>query len=210
MQNTTSNQELRSPRSANSGFTLIELLVVIVMIAALAAIAAPSWGAFLNRQRVNKAQDRIISALQDAQTTAKQRKLSYQVSFRNLNGVAQYVVHPATVSASSLSNNDWKVLSPEEKRNSSSGQLWLRTNISSTGVNIASSTPNTTGSVVFDYFGALPRISKITQDGQQGLNITIAIPQRGDSNQAIAGTKRCVIVNSILGSMTTQRQGGCI
>src|SRR5690242_15567692 len=124
MQNTTLDKELRSPRAANSGFTLIELLVVIVMIAALAAIAAPGWGAFVNRQRVNKAQDRILAALQDAQTTAKKRKLSYQVSFRTSNGVAQYVVHPATVPSSSLASGDWKVLSPEEKRNNSSGQLW--------------------------------------------------------------------------------------
>ena len=198
----------RSPQAANSGFTLLELLAVIVIIAALAAITAPGWVAFVNRQKVSKAQDRIFSALQDAQTTAKQRKLTYQVSFRRTtNGVAQYAVHPSSVPASSLDANAWKNLSPEESGRNNAGQLWVATNISSSGINqVSSPTALASGSyasVVFDYFGTLPRGSST------GLDITIAFPLGNNSSQAIQGTKRCVKVTSLLGAMTTDRASGC-
>ncbi|MBW4488214.1 MAG: prepilin-type N-terminal cleavage/methylation domain-containing protein [Trichocoleus desertorum ATA4-8-CV12] len=198
----------RSSQAANSGFTLLELLVVVIIIAALAAITAPGWLTFVNRQKVSKAQDRIFSALQDAQTTAKKRKLTYQVSFRRTTaGVAQYAVHPSSVLAANLDANAWKNLSPEESGRNKAGQLWVGTNISSSGIN-KSGTPGALASgsyasVVFDYFGTLP----IGSD--TGLDITIALPQGNNSAQSIQGTKRCVKVTSLLGAMTTDRASGC-
>lgn len=198
----------RSPQAASSGFTLLELLVVVVIIAALAAITAPGWLTFINRQKVSKAQDRIFSALQDAQTTAKQRKLTYQVSFRRTtNGVAQYAVHPSSVLASSLDANAWKNLSPEESGRNKAGQLWVGTNIASSGINqlgtAGALASGSYASVVFDYFGTLPRGSST------GLDITIALPLGNNSSQPIQGTKRCVKVTTLLGAMTTDRGSGC-
>ncbi|MEP0871638.1 prepilin-type N-terminal cleavage/methylation domain-containing protein [Trichocoleus desertorum AS-A10] len=198
----------RSPQAASSGFTLLELLVVVIIIAALAAITAPGWLTFVNRQKVSKAQDRIFSALQDAQTIAKQRKLTYQVSFRRTtNGVAQYAVHPSSVLAANLDANVWKNLSPEESGRNKAGQLWVGTNITSSGINkVGSSTALASGSyasVVFDYFGTLPRGS------DTNLDITIALPLGNNSSQPIQGTKRCVKVTSLLGAMSAGRSTEC-
>lgn len=198
----------QSSQAANSGFTLLELLVVIIIIAALAAITAPSWLAFFNRQRVNKAQDRVLAALQDAQIAAKQRKLTYQVTFRRTaNGVAQYAVHPSSVLASSLDASTWKNLSPEESGRNNAGQLWVGTNIASSGINKTSTAgalaSGSYASVVFDYFGTLP------VNSDTGLDLTVALPLGSNLSQPIQGTKRCVKVTTLLGAMTTGRGSAC-
>ena len=83
----------RSPLASNSGFTLIELIVVVLIIAVLSTIAAPGWLGFVNRQRVNKANDAVLSILQEAQSEAKRRKLSYTVQFRQENNEPQVAVY---------------------------------------------------------------------------------------------------------------------
>lgn len=68
----------------------------MVVIGILAAIAAPSWITFTNRQRVNAANDAVLSALQDAQRDAKRTKRSYSVSFGTNNNVPEVAIHFAT------------------------------------------------------------------------------------------------------------------
>ncbi|MGF1536835.1 MAG: Tfp pilus assembly protein FimT/FimU [Elainellaceae cyanobacterium] len=58
-------------RSTDAGFTLFEVLVVVIIASVLAAIAAPSWGAFLNRQKAKRASDHIRQAIQFTQAEAR-------------------------------------------------------------------------------------------------------------------------------------------
>lgn len=94
---------LQRSRRHNSGFTLIEMLVVVFIVATLAAISAPSWSAFVNRQRVNKVNDAVLSVLQQAQTEAKRTKKDYKVQFQTSSGVLQYDVYTG-------SSPNWKTL----------------------------------------------------------------------------------------------------
>ncbi|MGQ4647667.1 prepilin-type N-terminal cleavage/methylation domain-containing protein [Lyngbya aestuarii] len=78
-----------------AGFTFLELMVVVFMMGILSAIATPSWLGFVDRQRLNSAQDQVYWAMQEAKSKAKLQKITWQASFREIDGVVQWAVHPA-------------------------------------------------------------------------------------------------------------------
>jgi type II secretory pathway pseudopilin PulG len=72
-------------------------LVSLIIIGFLAAITVPSWLGFVNTVRLNTAQNEVYLAIREAQSQAITNKLTWQVSFREQNGIVQWAVHPATI-----------------------------------------------------------------------------------------------------------------
>lgn len=82
-------------KRTTTGFTLLENLVIVFMIGILTAIAAPAWIGLTRRVALNSANDQIYMALRQAQSRAKQQKITVQVSFRQQDNRAQWAIHPA-------------------------------------------------------------------------------------------------------------------
>lgn len=68
----------------SKGFTLIELMVVIAVVTILAIAAAPTYTALLDRYRVNKAAEDVISVISNAR--AGSMKLHRQVNVKVATG----------------------------------------------------------------------------------------------------------------------------
>src|SRR5919199_6433626 len=68
-------------RKGDGGFTLLEVLIIVILVGIFAAIAAPSWLAFINRQRVRTVNDRVLQTLRLAQSEAKRGKREVKLTF---------------------------------------------------------------------------------------------------------------------------------
>lgn len=185
----------------DTGFSLLELIVVVLIIGALAGIIAPSWLTFVNRQKVNKANDIILAALQEAQRQAKIKKLSYSVSFQTKHEIPQIAVYPMVSQDTTPSN--WRDLGAE--LGIKSGQLLLGTNLktsqantANTSITYASTTPVT---ITFDYMGTVPSFGS-------PLKVLVAVPKAGSTTQP-SDTKRCVILATLIGGMRTDKDSNC-
>lgn len=98
-----------SHKKSTSGFTLLEILIITVIVSILGIIAASSWVGLTRRMALNAANDEIYIALREAQTKAKQQKITFQASFREQDNRTQWAVHPA---ATLPANAIWQNLDP--------------------------------------------------------------------------------------------------
>ena len=199
----------------DTGFTMLEVLVVVVIIGILSAILAPSWLAFVNRQQVNKANDTILAALQDAQRQAKNKKLSYSVSLQTKSGIPQIALYQSVdKDGNKVTPSNWRDLGAE--LGIKSGQLLIGTNLKDGQVNtvISSIAYNSTTpvTITFDYMGNLPNadLGKESTVSKEipGLRILAAAPKAGNPTQP-SETKRCVIVSTLIGGMRTDKDSKC-
>lgn len=65
----------------SEGFTLVELMVVIAVVAILAAVAAPSYTALMDRYRVGKAAEDVVSVISNARAGSVKLHRQVNVSF---------------------------------------------------------------------------------------------------------------------------------
>jgi type II secretory pathway pseudopilin PulG len=197
---TQSRQQLlrRSPSQREGGFTIMELLIIIIIVGVLAAIAAPSWLSFVNQRRVNAANDFVLRSLQDAQSQAKSKKLSYSVSLiAPSDGSPAIAVHPASSPPSNTATDKrWKSFGQE--LGIKPKQIWLGTNATNAGTvaaNLKPVPPNGVTAITFDYLGNV-------QSGN-GLVIAVAAAQANNPTTPLPQTNRCVAVTTLLGAMQT-------
>lgn len=202
----------RSLSKSNAGFTLIEVMFVMFVMGILAAIAAPSWISFTNRQRVNAANDAVLSALQDAQRQAKRNKLRYNVSFISVQDqVPKVAVYPAAELVPTLIDDPrWTKLG--EYIALQKGQVLLYSNIDPAN-NPANNPANQNRKVAaitlatnartltFNETGSLPLGGNTTSFP---LKVVVAQAKPGNSPPSNV-MKRCVIVETLLGGMRTAK-----
>ena len=188
---------------SNSGFTLIEVLVVIVMVGILSAIAAPSWLGFVARQRLNKSNDAVLAALREAQREARNRKLSYSVSFRTKDQKPEVAIH-----RHDLAPQYWRSLGAEAGVNTD--KFLLGTNIEGSNTKKGENpiyNEDEPQSITFNHIGIL-ELKQDNSSADTGLKVVLAIPKPDKPTEA-SDAKRCVIVETLIGGIRTAKDEDC-
>ncbi|NES02312.1 MAG: type II secretion system protein [Okeania sp. SIO2F4] len=201
------------PKASTVGFTIVELMVVVLIIGILSAIAAPGWNAFISRQRTRTVNDGVFRALRSAQSDAKLKKVRRTVQFRDVNINAE--VNPSTdkpyndpprfiistyddddpPSDTNPPNNAplWKSLGANGEIKAGMVKLIVQEcETKDADDNCTSYKGDTDNLIQFDYLGAVE-----ISDPIQELPFAVSV------STADGGARRCVIVETLLGSMRT-------
>ncbi|MEG3907794.1 GspH/FimT family pseudopilin [Microcoleus sp. w2-18bC1] len=180
------NYKNTASRKGDQGFTLLEVLVIALIVGILSSIAAPSWVAFINRQRVRTVNDRVFQSLRFAQSEAKRTKRDITVTFNYIPN--NPVADPPTVTIDTVPPGVNSSGQPQPLRTetfSSGGEIKPRTIILST----------TAPSITFDYQG---------NPSPTGFVVTVA-----PANAPNRSARQCARVETLIGGMRTAEGNDC-
>jgi type II secretory pathway pseudopilin PulG len=203
-------------RKGDEGYTIIELLIIVLILGIFASIAAPSWLAFINRQRVRTVNDRVLQSLRSAQSEAKRSKRDVTVTFK-YDSNATPVIDPPTVEIdTNPAESDPLKKEIRKETFSSGGEIKPRTIAILTNATVAYTDPDggyavPANSLVFDYKGNVKQLPLDPTTNNRRLVVSVApfdtsVPSGFGPNTK---GKQCVIVETILGGMRTAEGTEC-
>jgi prepilin-type N-terminal cleavage/methylation domain-containing protein len=181
-------------RKGDGGFTLLEVLVIVLIVGILSSIAAPSWLAFINRQRVRTVNDRVLQTLRSAQSEAKRTKSDRVVTFNTSDDPPT-----ATIKTEPAQNPPLQTVTFNGGGEIKPGTIALSTNATAAG------DPDIpVNSIIFDYQGNVKKLPPSTNPAiPNARRFVVSV------STANGAAKQCAIVETIIGGMRTAEGTEC-
>jgi len=183
-------------RKSDGGFTIIELIVIVLVLGILSAIAAPSWLAFINRQRVRTVNDRVLQTLRSAQSEAKRSKREIVITF------SAPPVDPPTATINTVPPDPIPL---QTVTFDAGGEIKPGTIVLSTNAIVPVAPGVPLHSLVFDYQGNVENLPPSPPSPNGRFVVTVA-PANSTPNSS---ARQCAIIETIIGGMRTAEGTEC-
>ncbi|MEG5234426.1 GspH/FimT family pseudopilin [Microcoleus sp. AT9b-C3] len=187
------NYKNTASRKGDGGFTLLEVLVIALIIGIFSSIAAPSWEAFINRQRVRTVNDRVLQSLRLAQSEAKRTKRDVTIIFDTSFDPPKVTFNPALATGGS----EQKLDAGGEVKSGTIKLEFIGQDQQNPPPSIVPPLTSTQKSLTFKFNGAFDPDNRPT------------LPFQVTVSTANGGAKQCAIVETIIGGMRTAEGAQC-
>ena len=174
-----------SQTSSEEAFTLTEILVVVIIVAVLFGIAAPGWLGFMNRQRVNGAKTEVLQVMRETQQLAITRRRVYNLELSATAPEVSIFLGDGTNNVTPLKTYQLG------KQDGSEADVELAT------------LPAAAGKIVVFEFDGSVRDFGTPNNSDESIYKVVVSPEN-DPNP-----RSCVVIDTLLGSMSEGRGGDC-